>query len=188
MAGTTLHIAVNDQAAREKLQRMADGDTGDLMHRLGSYLQVSSQKRFDKGNQKAPDGTPWQALKARYASRKKYNKDKILTLRGYLRRSIHYQPIGTDAVEVGTTVEYAAIHQFGGTITQNPQSRTVRYRSVAGRVLFAGKNDTGATERRVTRSAYQVNMPARPFLGISADDEAGIQTIIAEWAAGPAGR
>lgn len=188
MAGTHITITVDDAQVRDRLNQLEQADTSDLMPRLGEYLLKSTQKRFDKENQKAPDGTPWQALKARYASRKKYNKDKILTLRGYLRRSIRYQVVGSDAVEVGTNVEYAAIHQLGGAIQQNAQSRRMRFRSVAGRVLFAGAKHKRVTERWVTRDAYQVNMPARPFLGISADDEAGIQTIIAEWAAGPAGR
>ncbi len=182
MAGTTVHIAVNDQAAREKLQQMATADTGDLMHSLGQYLQESSQNRFD--TQIKPNGEKWEELKHRYARQKKYHKDKILTLSGYLRRSIRYQVVGTDAAEVGTNVEYAAIHQLGGTIDQNAQSRRMRFRSVAGRVLFAGAKHKRVTERWVTRGAYQVKIPARPFMGISADDEAGIQTIIAEWAAG----
>lgn len=179
MAGTHLTITVDDAQAREHLNRLGQADTSDLMPRLGEYLLKVTQRRFS--TQTAPDGTPWEKLKARYASRKKYNKDKVLTLRGYLRSSIRYQVTGATSVEVGTNNKYAAIHQFGGTIDQNAQSRLVRFRSVAGRVLFAGKRHKRATEKWVSRGAYQINIPARPFIGVSADDEVEIQGIVMDW-------
>lgn len=182
MAGTHITITVDDAQARAMLERLGEPGAQDLMPRLGEYLQDSTQKRFK--TQTAPDGTAWAPLQPRYARRKKYAKDKILTLRGYLRGGIHYQVTGAAEVEVGSNTKYAAIHQLGGNIDQNAQSRKVRYRSVAGRVLFAGKkHKRGVTERWVTRGAYQVNIPARPFLGISADDDKEIRSIILDWVA-----
>lgn len=180
MAGTHITITVDDAQARAMLERMGEPGTQDLMPRLGEYLQDSTQKRFK--SQTAPDGTAWAPLQPRYARRKKYAKDKILTLRGYLRGGIHYQVTGAAEVEVGSNTKYAAIHQLGGSIDQNAQSRKVRYRSVSGRVLFAGKkHKRGVTERWVTRGAYQVNIPARPFLGISTEDDKEIRSIILDW-------
>jgi len=181
MAGTHLTFTVDDAQARAMLARLGEPGTEELMPRLGEYLQASTQKRFK--TQTAPDGTAWAPLQPRYARRKKYAKDKILTLRGYLRRGIHYQVTAAADVEVGSNTKYAAIHQLGGSIDQNPQSRKVRYRSVAGRVLFAGKkHKRGVTERWVTRGAYQVEIPARPFLGISLEDEQEIRGIVLDWA------
>jgi len=180
MAGTYIAITVDDAQAQAMLARLGEPGTDDLMPRLGEYLQASTEKRFK--TQTAPDGTAWAPLQPRYARRKKYAKDKILTLRGYLRGGIHYQVTGAAEVEVGSNTKYAAIHQLGGSIDQNAQSRKVRYRSVAGRVLFAGKkHKRGVTERWVTRGAYQVNIPARPFLGISDDDDKEIRSIILDW-------
>lgn len=179
MAGTHFSITVEDAEVRAQFARLLQSNTGDLMPRLGEYLQKSTEQRFT--TQTSPDGSAWQKLNAKYASRKKYHKDKVLTLRGYLRSGIHYQVTGQTSVVVGSNTEYAAIHQLGGTIGQNAQSRKVRYRSVAGRVLFAGKRHKSATERWVTRSAYQVKMPARPFLGISAEDDVRIRGIITNW-------
>lgn len=180
MAGTHITITVDDAQARAMLERLGEPGTQDLMPRLGEYLQDSTQKRFKA--QTSPDGTPWAPLQQRYARRKKYAKDKILTLRGYLRGGIHYQVTGATEVEVGSNTKYAAIHQLGGSIDQNAQSRKVRYRSVAGRVLFAGKkHKRGVTERWVTRGAYKVNIPARPFLGISTEDDKEIRSIILDW-------
>lgn len=182
MAGSHTTITIDDAQAQALLNCLGQPGTGDLMPRLGEYLMKSSQRRFS--TQIAPDGTPWVELKARYARRKKYNQDKILTLRGYLRSSIQYQVTGANSVEVGTNNKYAAIHQHGGIIDQNAQSRRVRFRSVAGRVLFAGKRHKKVTERWVSRGAYQVKIPARPFLGISADDENAIGSIVMDWVSG----
>ena len=60
----------------------------------------------------------------------------------------------------------------------------MRYRSVAGRVLFAGKKHKRATERAVTIPVHFVKIPARPFLGLSAEDDREISRIIREWLAG----
>lgn len=180
MAGTRLTATVDDAQARAMLARLGEPGTQDLMPRLGEYLQASTQKRFK--TQSAPDGTAWTPLQPAYARRKKYNKDKLLTLRGYLRGGIHYQVVGPNAVDVGSNTKYAAIHQLGGTIDQHAQSRKVRYRTVAGRVLFAGaRHKRAVSERWVTRGAYQVKIPARPFLGISSEDDAEIRAIILDW-------
>lgn len=184
MAGTRLTI---DKAELERLNafmaEQAARDTSGLMPRLGEYLLRSTQARFK--TQTAPDGTPWAPLQQRYARRKKYNKDKILTLRGYLRSYIHYQIPNAQTVEVGSNQKYAAAHQLGNSFVINAHSRVQRYRSVAGRVLFAGaEHKRGVTEKRVTTGAYMVNIPARPFLGISAADDKEIREIIMDWVIG----
>ena len=183
MAGTHVTFTVDDRAVLDMLARQALPPGSDVMNRLGEYLQSSTEARFK--TQTAPDGRKWEdfaPLKESYKRRKKYAKDKILTLRGYLRSGIHHQVTGAAEVEVGSNTKYAAIHQLGGTIDQAAQSRKGRYRSVAGRVLFAGaKHKRGVTERWVSREAYQVNIPARPFLGISAGDDREIREIILDW-------
>lgn len=179
MAGAHLIALIDDQAVRDKLIQLAQGSAGELLPRWGEYLAAATKDRF--ATQTAPDGSPWQALKPRYARRKKYNADKVLTLRGYLRSGIHYQPEGSDAVLVGTNTKYGAIHQFGGTIDQPARQATVRYRSVAGKILFARKKHKRATEREVSIGAHQVNIPARPYLGVSDQDESAIVDILRDW-------
>lgn len=105
---------------------------------------------------------------------KKYHRDKILTLRGHLRSGIRYQVQGPLSVQVGTNTKYAAIHQFGGTIDRPARPATGRYRSVAGRTIFAKK-------RNVTVPAHKIQIPPRPFLGVSAEDSTEIQRIISDW-------
>ncbi len=182
MAGTRLTI---DKAELERLSALmaeqAARDTSGLMRRLGEYLLESTQRRFK--DQVKPNGEKWKELDERYARRKKRNKDTVLTLRGYLRSYIHYQVTGGDSVEVGSNQKYAAIHQFGGEIDMPERQATVRYRSVAGKVLFAGKKHKRATERAVTVPVHFVKIPARPFLGLSAEDDREISRIIREWLA-----
>ncbi|MBU1352105.1 MAG: phage virion morphogenesis protein [Gammaproteobacteria bacterium] len=179
MAGTHVTYIVEDQAVRDMLARQALPPDAELASQLGEYLQSSTEARFK--TQTAPDGTPWAPLKPRYAKRKKYHKDKVLTLRGYLRGGIHFQVGADNSVQVGTNAKYGAIHQFGGAIEMPARQATVRYRSEAGRVLFASKKHQGAMERQVTIPAHEVNMPARPFLGISAEDDREIRSIVLAW-------
>jgi len=180
MAGAKLTFIVEDQAARAMLERQSAPESGPLANRIGEYLLRSTQDRFK--TQTAPDGTAWAPLTKRYAKRKKYNQDKILTLRGYLRSQIHYQVIDDKTVEIGSNMKYAAIHQFGGEVDIPSRPAKVRYRSKAGRVLFAGKKHSkGVTERQVTIPAHTIKMPARPFLGISQADDKEIRDIIREW-------
>lgn len=179
MAGSHLTITVEDAALRAMLERRSQADTGRLAPRLGEYLQSSTQARFT--TQTAPDGTPWAPLKQSTIRRKKTNADKILTLRGYLRGGIRWQALDDNTVQVGSNLKYAAIHQFGGEIQQPARQATVRYRSVSGRVLFAGRKHRRVTERLVNVPSHTIHMPARPFLGISQLDDQEIRSIILGW-------
>lgn len=180
MAGTHITATVDDKDVRATLAELAHPETQSLLPRLGEYLQTSTEDRFK--TQTGPDGAAWAPLKKRYAKRKKYNADKVLTLRGYLRGGIRYQLDGPDAVQVGTNIRYGAIHQFGGAIDMPERTATVRYRSTAGKILFVNKRQKkNVTQKNVTIGAHQVKIPARPYLGISDADDARILQILQEW-------
>ena len=112
MAG--IHITL-DTRGLDKLQARIHGlagmDTTTLMPRLGEYLQASTKKRFR--TETAPDDSAWAALAPRTLKRKKNNKGKVLTARGFLRRGIRYQVLDKSTVQVGTDSVYAATHQYG---------------------------------------------------------------------------
>lgn len=185
MAGVTLPVTIDARAALaslDSLQAALDAP-GDLLHRAGEYLVGSTRERFR--TQSDPRGRGWNPLEPNYRRSKKYNKDKILTLRGHLRSSIRWQPDGPGAIEVGTNLSYAAIHQFGGTIQHHAQSRLQRFRTSNGRNLFAKRTARGAgvTDRWTSRPAYQVSVTARPFLGLSRTDEAHLQQLLNDWLA-----
>ncbi|MBI1626958.1 phage virion morphogenesis protein [Comamonas suwonensis] len=156
----------------------AMGNTAPLLARIGEYLQDATRDRFK--TQSGPDGSAWQALQPRYQRRKKQNKDKILTLRGYLRGQIHWQPDGDDAVRVGTNAKYGAIHQFGGSIQKQARQSTVHFGAGKAKHLFV-KQKKAKRSLQVTIPAHQVNMPARPFLGINAGDQEQIRLRVMDW-------
>ena len=179
MAGTHIAVAVDDAQARAMLERMAQVDKPGMLANIGERMVESTEKRF--ADERGPDGEKWQALNPAYRRRKKYNADKILTLEGYLSgrkpgQGPHWQPDGENAVAWGVSAKYGAVHQFGGVFSR---TSTVRYHSVAGRTLFAKKSQsTGVTSKVVN---FQVKIPARPFLGISAEDDKEIRSIILDW-------
>lgn len=156
-------------------------NTAPLLARIGEYLQGSSRDRFK--SQAGPDGSAWQPLQPRYQRRKKQNKDKILTLRGYLRGQIHWQPDGDDAVRVGTNAKYGAIHQFGGTIQQPARQSTVHFGAGKAKHLFV-KKKKAKRSMQVSIGAHQANMPARPYLGVNAGDQEEIRLRVMDWLSG----
>ena len=123
-----------------------------LFMEIGEELLSIHRMRFMQ--QQAPDGTPWQPLADWYRAAKARNPDKILTLDGHLSGTLRYQAT-TDGVVFGSDRPYAAIHQFGGTI----RPKHAKALNVGGRAV-----------KRVT-------IPARPWLGLSDNDQQRILEI-----------
>lgn len=143
------------QAALSALARAAAGldDATPLYADIGMLLVTSAQQNFER--ESAPDGNPWpQSIRAKQEGGKTLSD----TLR--LLKSITHEA-GPASVAVGTNVEYAAIHQLGGTIRAKT-SRGLRFRM--------GGNGGWITKQSVT-------IPARPFLGLSQDDEKEIVAL-----------
>lgn len=123
----------------------------------------SNQQNFDR--EQASDGTPWAPLAPSTIRRREKKGQvpiKILTATKALNASVLYQIEG-DALRVGSGLPQAAIHQLGGTI--NRPART-------GRAF--GRDS-------VSIPAYTITMPARPYLGVSAEDETIIIELADEW-------
>lgn len=114
MAGVTIKVEFDDREVRRALDRLAKAgaDLTPAMREIGEVMVSSAKERF--ADQKSPDGTPWAPLSesTKKRKRKKRNKDKILTLDGFLRGTLAYQA-GADSVEVGSPLVYAGTHQFG---------------------------------------------------------------------------
>jgi len=155
----TLEIT-NDQIT-PALQRAADAfdDLTPLFQRLGEYLVKSTTDRFPTG--RAPDGSVWAPKSpttlAAYGARKTNRMDTrpLFGPSGALSSTINYEAF-PDRIEWGSPMIYAAVQQFG-----------------------AGKGAFGQTSRGAP--IPWGNIPARPFLGISADDEAPMLRRVAEW-------
>lgn len=169
------------QALDEMLKRM--DDRKPFYKSVGDRMLGSTKDRFFQED--GPDGTPWAALRratVRSRERRKQLPIQMLRATGYLAGSIHAEVSSTE-VRVGSPVEYAAIHQLGGTI-QRParQAKIYRKKDSTGQVgrRFVAKKDADYVTD-VSIPAYTITIPARPFLGLTAGDEAGIFEDAEAW-------
>jgi phage virion morphogenesis protein len=142
-------VRFDGTAAQASLRGLLAGvdNPAPLLAQLGEYTLRTTRDRFK--TQTAPDGTAWQALVPWYKKEKSQNKNRVLTLRGFLRGQLVSQVVGGKSVEVGSNLVYAAVHQFGATI--KPKSAKV--------LAFRG------------HVAESVTIPARPYLGLSEADK-----------------
>lgn len=177
MAGATLEFDAAGALAviNEAVQAM--GRPEALLHDIGEFLMIAHDQRW--AAQVAPDGSPWQALSPAYQKRKRKNRDKILVLDGYLKNTLRYQVSGAELL-FGTNRPYAAIHHFGGAIEMAARSQQAYFRqdSKSGEVgnQFVSKRKSNFAQW-VSIGAYQIHIPARPFLGVSDDDGYAIAGI-----------
>ncbi|WP_375591040.1 phage virion morphogenesis protein [Hoeflea alexandrii] len=157
MSGVSITMQIRDAEVRRGFRQLERRmvNTTPVMAAIGTGLVGSTHMRFV--TQTDPEGQAWAALNSAYAAGKR--NSRILTESGRLRDSINARP-GNDEVLVGTNVIYAGIHQFGGTIV--PKSATHLWFRIGGSLVKADK----------------VTLPARPFLGISSDDEAMIAETV----------
>jgi phage virion morphogenesis protein len=154
-AAVSLTFQVLDEEVRRGFDQLgrAMTNTTPLMRAIGVGLVGSTHQRFI--GQKSPEGQAWLAVNSDYAETKR--NSRILTESGRLRDSINARAT-SDEVRVGTNVVYGAIHQLGGTI--KPKNGEALVFRMGDRVIFA----------------KSVTLPARPYLGISSEDE----TMVAE--------
>lgn len=190
MTGTriTFDARFDDSAADARLAELVGrmDDLGGFLRPVAEHLLNSTRDRF--AAEKGPDGTPWARLRPatiRERERKKLTPIQILTrhTRSGLRASINAQ-VGQGEVRIGTPKIYGAIHQLGGKISR-PARDGVIYRHVSWKSQkldprFASKKKANVVQK-VERKAYEISMPARPFLGISKGDQEAIINIAADW-------
>lgn len=184
-SGAGITVRVDDQVVVKSLAELGARlrDMRPIMDEIGAGMVARTVMRFETGT--APGGTPWKPSRR---ALKESGRTLVLTAR--LKQSITHIA-SSDSVQVGSNVEYAAIHQFGGQIERRAYSRKVAFRKVQGtnkagqsfvRNLFA--RTRGATPPKrvelkpVTYGASTINMPARPFLGFDDADRADVVSII----------
>ena len=127
------------------------GDPRPLMQTIGEYLVVSTKERFPAGV--GPSGVPWPENSPVTLARKKGNRPLI----GETKRlgDEILIALGTDYVEVGSNLGYAAVQQLGA--AQGAFGRTKRNGPIPWGTI-----------------------PARPFLGLSDDDATHVLDIVQE--------
>jgi len=149
-----------------------------ILRSVAEEIQESVKDRIRKGGP-APDGTPWAPLSPAYLLRKKGKG--ILRESDILLNTLHWQFVGDSAVAVGSPLNYAAVHQLGHTFrrTQRPKKKPK-----TGSVYFKAKASRKKGDIKLNFGGYSITIPARPYLGISSDDEKTIQDILKSYLEG----
>lgn len=145
---------VEDREVLGALQRLIalGNNPAPALREIAALGKSSTRLRFR--TETGPDGQRWkQSLRAQIAGGRTLTKD------GHLAGSISANH-GKDFAEWGVNRIYAAIHQFGGVI-----------RAKGKALAFAIPGGGFAVVKAV-------RMPARPFLGVSADDSRDILDVI----------
>jgi phage gpG-like protein len=86
-----------------------------------------------------------------------------------------------NGVEIGTDAEYGPIHHFGGEIHYEARMRRTYFRQNQRTGLVGNKFVRKARSNFMQESmgkAYKVNMPRRPFLGLTESDELAVMDLI----------
>lgn len=142
----------------KQLKKFKDIDVKGINSNIAESLRTSTLDRFKESRD--PEGKKWKTS-IRAAS----ESGKTLVQTAQLRNSIRSKADKSGAA-IGTNVKYAATHQFG-------DKRTIRAKSNKGlRFNISG--------HWVIKKKVKVNIPARPFLGISKEDEEEIKGILQE--------
>lgn len=137
-------VEFDDTKIKKALQDLqsATGDLSPAFREISEVLIESTKQRFVSST--GPDGQNWQDNSQVTIERKGRNKPLVDS--NTLMDEINYQIIGNNTLEIGSSMKYAAMQQFGGT-----------------------KDEF---------SHLWGDIPARPFLGISSDDESSILSTI----------
>lgn len=151
MAGVTLTVEFDDEA-RAALDRLIEVGT-DLTPLMRDIgVHLLNTTRERFNTQESPAGTPWAPLTILSLEKKARKTGKILTERGHLRGTLTYRA-SRDEVQVGSPLIYAGTHQFG--------ARKGSFRDPP--------------------PIPWGHIPARPFLGLSDDDEAEVARLVTDF-------
>lgn len=154
MVGVSVTLDIDDTLRTLSEAQAALENPIEMWDEIGSAMVKATTGRFDAGV--TPEGNPWlQSIRVKMGQ----GNGQTLVDKGQLVRSITREA-SESGVQIGTNVIYAAIHQFGGTIRAK-NAKGLRF-SIPG-VGFV--------------NVQSVNIPARPFLGINAEDENEIGSI-----------
>lgn len=153
MSGISITIDAADlDGIFKKLRPIFDFDAEELMTAIAARGDKQTRERIEQ-EKTAPDGTPWKP---------NIEGTSILQRSG---TNLLYQSAfraSADEAEWGNTWEYAHVHQDGAVIV--PKEKDALSFKIGGKYVTAQK----------------VTIPARPFLGISAENEREIIELVTD--------
>lgn len=169
--------------ALDDLQRRADNPRG-VLALIGERLVESTQQRFATGT--APDGTPWapnaQSTIEAFLRRKSSAYDKsgkrTGTKSGYYRKDGRIGAKGA-AVVAGKR----PLHGVSGALADQIYPQVIGNELIVGSAMkYAAMQQFGGAKAKFPN--LWGDIPARPFLGISDEDERTIVDVIRDYLEG----
>ncbi|EJM77252.1 phage virion morphogenesis protein [Pseudomonas sp. GM60] len=152
MAGAMLDVTLDTSQIGSALEELARR-LGDLTTPFNDIGEYLHQSTDERFQRKvAPDGSPWAPLSAVTLARKKGTA--ILREKGTLQDTLRKQVTSTE-LAFGTDRPYGAVHQFG--------------------------QKKGASGSSKGRPIPWGDIPARPYLGLSSDDETEVVLTIHDY-------
>lgn len=166
---STFTITVDDAEVLAALVRLRSrtSNLGPVLMAIGEDLVASTRQRFATAT--APDGTPWAANSevtiSRYLGLTKgnYKKDGSLSKKGEARAASK-KPLTGESKQLGQQIHY----RVEGNVLE-----------VGSAMEYAAMQQFGGTKAQFPH--LWGDIPARPFLGISAADRATIEETISDY-------
>ncbi len=156
MSSVRIELTGDIDRLLRRMYQLSNIDKKGMLNALAESIRTSTVERFN--TERSPEGRKWApSIRAKEAG------GKTLTKTAQLKSSIHSEA-GESGFAVGTNTIYAATHQFGA-------SRTIRARRKKNLRFQIGG-------RWISVKEVHVNIPARPFLGISEEDEQEIRDML----------
>lgn len=178
----------------EKFERIerALANPEKALKQIGAVMQAESLSAFKLqalGGKQWPERAPVNvfgiisdfALGRDAPLARRFERRPALVDTGRLRSSIAWQIVGTHAVEVGTTVEYAAVHQFGGTAKSARMTSPIRqalWKWLQKQSTEIKRRVGWALNKKFRDQQIEQQVPARPFLGVTDVTRAAVRKII----------
>lgn len=158
MSSIRAELSGDTQELLGRLKQMGSFDKAGVLNAVAEGLRTSTMERFSR--EQSPEGEKWTP-----SIRAGSSGGKTLTQTAALKNSIRAKSDDSGAA-VGTNDIRAATHQFGDT-------RTIRAKNGKYLTFQVGG-------RWVRKASVTVHIPARPFLGISQEDQEEIRDILEE--------
>jgi len=166
MAGIATRVTLDDSHVRALMQKFARHaeNMAPALESMGEYMLVQTDKRFT--GEHDPEGKPWAPLKLRtiYGSHrgKKYTKKGQLTKR------------------FATYVARRKILTASGGLRGSIVYRVGRGHVVIGTNKIYGRVHQEGAEFSIVSRRARIRIPARPYLGVNADDRREFAAIVKE--------
>ena len=164
----SIKVSINDAELRPALEALQDamGNLDPALRQIGEYLVDSTRQRFQ--TESAPDGSPWAA-----------NSD--VTLDNYTNR---FKTSFTKTGKRSKAGRERRANKKVGTGESKQLQRQIFYNvrngelEVGSPLIYAGTFHYGANKGQYGPRTPWGDIPARPFLGISDEDEREVLAIV----------